>query len=47
MTAYVYYNTDKIFSLSESIQVWFWHNKGIFTTSFGANAKANAEVQIE
>ncbi len=40
MTAYVYYNTDKIFTLSESTQVWFWHNKGIFTTSFGANAKS-------
>ena len=39
MTAYVYYNTDKIFFLSD-IQVWFWHNKGIFTTSFGANAKS-------
>ena len=40
MTAYVYYNTDKICNLSESNQVWFWHNKGIFTTSFGVNAKS-------
>ena len=40
MTAHVYYSVDKIFALSESIQVWFWHNKGILTTSFGINAKS-------
>ncbi len=40
MTAHVYYSVDKIFELSESKQVWYWHNKGILTTSFGINAKS-------
>ena len=29
MSAYVYYTVDKIFTLSEDTQVWFWNNKGI------------------
>ena len=43
MSAYVYYTIDKIFTLSEDTQVWFWNNKGILTTSFGTNAKSECK----